>query len=152
MSKKVFKIIAAIVLVVAFIVGIVLYRVYPEQTKGAWDTIVEYMNKPLPIIGISLVVAGGILFKFFSMTAYGKRAIAKLKEEFNSEKEEIKKEYDSQIEDYKKIINSQDEKIDFMYETLDKVCDAIPNKKVHELKKELFEKYGERTNNQKAKK
>lgn len=146
MSKKVIKIVGAILLVSAFVVGVVLYRIYPEQTKGAWDTIVEYLNKPLPVIGISIVVAGGILFKFFSMTAYGRKALAKIKEEYEADKAKIKEEYDSQVDDYKKLIEVQNEEIDFMLETIDKVCDAIPNKKVKALKKELSNRYGERNN------
>ena len=106
----------------------------------------------MPITGSGLlrystiVVAGGILFKFFSMTAYGRKALAKIKEEYEADKAKIKEEYDSQVDDYKKLIEVQNEEIDFMLETIDKVCDAIPNKKVKALKKELSNRYGERNN------
>ena len=66
--KKFMKVVKIILICLAIALGIaftVLYIVNPEQAKSILDTIMDYANRPLPIIGVSLgLLHYNLLFGF----------------------------------------------------------------------------------------
>lgn len=141
-SKKVLSIILLCFVISCGIAYLVLYCLYPTATKDITWQVIDYIcNKPLPVIGVSTLMVGAILFKIISFAAKNKgwkynnlsNKIIELKTELEKTKEEN--------EQLKQVIYNETEKtIEFIKE----VCNALPNKKV----KLIGEKYGkERTDN-----
>jgi F0F1-type ATP synthase gamma subunit len=107
---------------------------------------VEYLNRPLPIAGISLIAVGGIVYKILSMTSFGKKQVNYIKEQFlavrttvsdvKTDVEKYKEQLDKQYEEFTKQSN---EKIALIYEEFDTLMEntlvsleQFPNKKVQE--------------------
>ena len=139
--KKFMKVVKIILICLAIALGIaftVLYIVNPEQAKSILDTIMDYANRPLPIIGVSLGLFGGILFKVFSMTIYGKRNVLAAKAEYKEESSKLKYEYET----YKKEL---DDTVSGIKEVICDICKTSPNKKIKAIGSSYAEKNKEVT-------
>lgn len=149
--KKVVKITAYVLCLVAVVALTICYLVIPSQTKQAVDIIVGYLNTPVAVAGISTTIGGIVIFvvsKFIiSNTKFGKKELEKIKDDVNNAKvsvyeykgiitDEVKK-YKVQFEDLKK---ESEDKITIMYEEFKDLkvnlmdsLKVIPNKKVQEI-------------------
>ena len=87
--KKALKIIVISLLVALAIFSIVAYILWKDQTTYIFECIIDFINKPLPIIGVSIAIIGLFVFKCFVATRYGKKAINEYKEENRVLKEQI---------------------------------------------------------------
>ena len=94
--KKTLKIIAIVLFALFVIFSIVSFILWKEQTKEIVATVIDFINKPLPIIGVSIAIIGLFVFKCFVATRYGKKAI----NEYREENEVLK----GQIREQKEII------------------------------------------------
>lgn len=140
---KVLSKIILITLVVLFVAVGVCYLVVPDWTKSTIDIVVEWFNKPLPIIGVSITALCLVGYKFLSYTSIGKSALNKLENdiknakekalEYKKEAEEIKKETEIAINEQKAFIKAQSTEIDTLKEYIIKLCATIPNAKVNAL-------------------
>lgn len=134
---KVLKIVL-ITLIVATLGGfVILYCVNKELGKQILDSTIEFVNKPLPIVGVSFLVFGLLVWKIFSSTIYGKKALAQMKAQYDEQVALIKAEYEVKKTEYATILSSYEHEIDVMYDSLIEVCDSIPNKKVKEVSNKL---------------
>ena len=123
---------------------VVLYIVNNELAKEILARAVDYLNRPLPIIGVSTVVVAVLGYKIFTATVYGKTNLAKQKAQFESEKEELKTEFEKQKTEYVSVIKSYQGEIDLIYNSVIEMCDSNPNLKIkiigEKLKNEIADK------------
>lgn len=151
---KVLKIILISILVLAGGACLVLYCVDKALAKQILKTAVDYANRPLPIVGVSSLVLAGLVWKIFQASGYGKKAIARIKSEYESEKQKMKEEYELKKLQYSAIISSYEREIDLVVDSVVEVCESFPNKKVNKvgerlkgdvskIKEEMREKFNE---------
>ena len=166
--KKFLKIFTYFLVLAGGIALAICYMVIPQETKYAMDVVVEYINKPLPIVGLSIAALSVILFNFLSRTSIGKKALNKLTnkidyyekmnadfvnkvdntikditDEINKFKEDSEnkiEEYKNEYEDKAKAMNT---KFDYIESNLMETLKQIPNKKVQDCICEFENKYEE---------
>lgn len=145
--KKLFAIISfTLLLCLSVSIGL-CFCIIPEQTKLAMDVVVEWVNKPLPIIGVSILTLGGVVLVVLNRTTLGRKLLTQLKEEigvFKRENEKLKQEI---IEKEKELITHKQEQIAFLSnysqridkltENIVKVCETSPNAKIKALGEEI---------------
>lgn len=144
--KKIFGIISFSLLMCGIVALAICYIVIPEQTKLAADVVVEYLNKPLGIIGGTTITLG-IVFAFVLKTLLGtyqsniKSELYKVKE-FNANAVVNAQNYydkaDKVKEETKAILSAYSKQIDECIEKVVKVCQTIPNAKVNALGQEIL--------------
>ena len=123
-----------IVLLVAVLVGFcVLYLINRELAQEILNTVVDYLNRPLPIVGVSTAVLAVLGWKIFSASSYGQRALNKIKAEYDDQKDKIEEEYNKQKEQISTVIAIFDKEIDIMFDSLIAICKASGNKKIKEI-------------------
>ena len=139
--KKIALIVLFSLLVACGIAYLVLFCLYKNQTVQITYQVIDYIcNKPLPVIGVSILTVGLILYKVISVIVSSKgKKYSELKDEIAKLYEELKK-VGEENEHLKEVIYNETEKaINFTQE----VVDALPNKKV----KLIGEKYGKEREN-----
>lgn len=147
-SKKVLLIVGLILLVsfAAFIV--VALQVWPETTKEYLNTAWEWLNTPLPVVGVSVLMVLYFLWQVFKYSSFGKKQINEFKKNCEDTKSEFDayKEYcDEKLEEQKQIISEQLEMLEHYKKAFKELCNTIPNKKVNMLGEKY---YGEEVNNE----
>ena len=130
---KVVKIILLSLLVLVLGGIVVLYIVKPELAKQILDTIVDYVNKPLPIVGVSVVVLSVLVWKIFSSTIYGKKKILDMQAEYEKEKAGLKEQYESKKIEYAAVLGCYQKENDLVYQAVEKICGASANVKIKEI-------------------
>ena len=134
--KKILLIVGVILIALLFISFLVCYHVWPAQTKNYVMTFWDWLNKPLPVVGVSTLFVGLFIWRIFASTSYGKKQIEIFKkkaEETQHQFECLKAEYETKIKDFEKIIEKYREELNKYREGGAEVCKTIPNKKVKEL-------------------
>lgn len=123
--KKALFIIGAILLVAIM----VLYAIFPNQTKEIANNVWQFLNDPLPVVGVSFL----IIFVGFYKILRGKAKIKELEERYKAKYDELQAEKDE-------IIHFEEEIVDLVNENKDTIvnaCLTIPNIKVNKLGEEL---------------
>ena len=138
--KKALKITFSVVLVLCGIVYVLCYIFLKEQTKEFTQNVIDLLNKPLPIIGVSTGVVLFFIYKCFVSTKYGKKRINEFKEENDNLIHEIA-EY-KQIVDLKlnNCVNSVNELKNDILETKEYVIEGFElnkNIKIKEIAKKM---------------
>lgn len=103
--KKVFQVLKAIIialLICCALAYVLCYIFLKEQTTQFTECLINFLEKPLPIIGISILGLGYIAFKIFSLTKFGKKTLIKLKEENDNLRHEIE-ENNKLLNEYKEM-------------------------------------------------
>ena len=103
--KKFFQVLKAIIislLVLCAIAYVLCYIFLKEQTTYFTECLINFLQKPLPIVGISIIGLGFIAFKIFSLTKFGKKTLAKLQEE----NARLRQENEEHKEQVKEILNT----------------------------------------------
>jgi len=143
--KKIIK----IVLIVAAVLGVgavIFYFVAPEMFMNMLDTLSYYINKPLPLVGISVLTLSLVALKIFAGTSFGKKALNEVKEEaktFKEEAEKYKEAYEEEKElakeqvkelkaDYENKLQIANSQFDYFEKNMIKILEQIPNAKVQE--------------------
>lgn len=138
--KKKLKIALIIILALLGIFTIVSYILWKEQTLEVINRIIDFVNKPLPIIGVSIAIICLFVFKCFVATRYGKKALNDFKEENDVLKGQIDK-LKKDIEHYHELVNehitSMDDLVYIDRKTLLKHLELSKNVKDKELIKYL---------------
>lgn len=146
--KKALKIIVIVLFVALAIFSVVAYILWKEQTTYIFECIIDFINRPLPIIGVSIAIIGLFVFKCFVATRYGKKAINEYKEEnrvLKGQIEQIKNDtaYTLQAQNLsiKEVLDNNEE----IKQVLIKSLELSKNIKVKELAKTLKgeQPYGE---------
>lgn len=140
--KKALKIIGISLLALLGIALVVLYIIFPTDTKNALSYFWQMLNTPLPIVGITTVAVLTFVWQFFANSQYGKKKI----NECNQEIERLKKEKED-------FVNGANEKIKELLENnaelkgyISHICELSTNIKIKNYGKELLG-YGEETTN-----
>lgn len=95
MDKKKKVTMIALIAVAAVVLGfvIVYWAVFgKEETIAFFGRVKDFINRPLPIIGFSAVTLAFIIFKFVSMSSWGKKALAEQERKF----EELKRQQEEE--------------------------------------------------------
>ena len=127
--KKALKIIGIVLLALLFIAAIVLYAIFPTQTKDVLTNIWAILNTPLPIVGFTTLTILWFVYKVFIEDRYGKQAINNIERKYESKHNELKAEKDALEQERKE--NKQE--IKEMKNCIIYLCSLIPNKKVNDL-------------------
>lgn len=136
MKKKV-KAIAWILFVCLAIAVMVFYAIKPSETKAVINDIWGFLNKPLPIVGMTTLAVLFFTWKVIVQTKYGKKAIEKFKERCEELERLIAQEHLKAQEerDILKIENKLFQKN--LIDTCTEICDVIPNIKVKRIGEKL---------------
>ena len=136
MKNKKLKIALAIIFAVLGLAYLVLYILFKEQVTFYTECVIDFINKPLPIVGVSLLVIMIFLWKVLVTSKFGQKKINELKEAIDkekSEKEELKEYVDN-------LLKVMDEKVDMVkdqviktQEITYKICDLSHNIKIRGL-------------------
>ena len=95
MDKKKKITMIALIAVAAIVLGfvIVYWAVFgKEKTVALFGRVKDFINQPLPIIGFSAVTMALIIFKFVSMSSWGKKALEEQERKFNEFKKQQEEE------------------------------------------------------------
>lgn len=147
--KKVFKIVGICTLLSGLLALALCYIIIPEQTNSAADVVVEYLNKPLGIIGGTTLTLGLVIYIIVKLVydRYKDRVLSHLNntekefKDYVDSKEQLASDfYDSALkekEEIKAMLNSFYSQIDIISNELIKVCETMPNAKVNALATEI---------------
>lgn len=146
--KKAVKIIALILTLSLLAFAIVSYCIWKEQTQQVIAKVVEYINKPLPIVGVSILILAGFVYKCIIATRFGKKALKEYQNALDETKRELaekQKEIDTTLKDYKITLEELSKELGFEKEILIQQLELSKNIKVQALAKKLKgdETYGE---------
>ena len=147
--KKALKIIVISVLACCLVATIVLYAIFPTQTKDVLTNIWATLNTPLPIVGVTTVASLVFVWQIIIRTNYGKKALSNIKEEYQAKYEQLK----SEKEKLEQEREENKEQIEYMKKCIIELCALIPNKKVNDLGDKFVKglDYGEKTTNSETK-
>lgn len=137
--KKALKIIGIVLLASLFIYILVSFIINKEGTMYWINYFINVLNKPLPIVGLTV---GGVLifvWRVLVETKYGEQAINKYK----LENEKTKRKYAELLEEKNKELKEEREcnkqEINEIKSAFVEVCKTFPNIKINALG-EKFEK------------
>ena len=134
--KKAYKFIL-VFLAIALLVAVgVFYIIKPGETQWTLENIMNFLNQPLPIIGVTTLAILVFVWRVIVSTNYGKKHLAKLKaanDELRQENEKFKEEAQSQINEFKSSIAG--------------ICELSTNQKIKTYGREVFGNGEEATNN-----
>lgn len=143
MNKKVKRALYITGLVLGIVV-LVLYIVFPEKTEYYFNCVKDFINRPLPIVGVSIAIIGHFIYKIILMTKFGEKKITELRNQDESLKEEL-----LQTKEELKKAKEEIEKVsEFAIETQKKLQQGFSlssNVKIKSLIKKEEEKDGEST-------
>ena len=144
MKKKVFKIVLISLLVSLGIAYLVLYCIFPAKTQEiTWLTFDYICNKPLPVIGVSALVVGVILYKIISFVLKNKHLkYNELKAELQKIKEEDEAKINELTDKIAEILEKMKQTGDDLIgvnNNIKQLYNTIPNKKVNKLGEKLYE-------------
>lgn len=126
-------IIVVCLLIVGSCVDFAFLNYRPEETKAFNDILIDYVNKPLPVVGVSLVVVAKLVLTLFVRTSWGKSQIKAVNEKL----EETKSSVDSKIKSLEEEKERLIQELETYKASLIGVLSQIPNKKVQEKLSEL---------------
>ena len=137
-SKKVLLIILLSLLLACGIAYVVLYCIFPVKTQEiTWLTFDYICNKPLPVIGVSILTVAFVVYKIVKFAINNKNMkINELKtkiEELKLEVENAKKEADDAREFADNVMHGTEDMINQMEERIKLLYSMIPNKKIQAL-------------------
>lgn len=135
MNKKV-KIALWCLFAIVSIAVLVLYIVFPGQTTYYFNCVKDFINKPLPIVGISLSVIMIFVYKVVVSTRFGQKKLAEYKEKLDllhNEYDEFKAHMDEKTIETKEYIEELKEIIRNTQEQLNKACELSKNVKIKGL-------------------
>ena len=144
--KKIVKIILLSLLAALGIAYFVLYCVFPQTKEITWQAIDYICNKPLPVIGISVLTLSFILYKLVKFIVNNKNIkinelkldIVKTKAEFEILKENAEQEVNDLKEQLNTAVNELNDMIAFTNENVKEICNTIPNKKIQALGEKFY--------------
>jgi energy-coupling factor transporter transmembrane protein EcfT len=132
-STKVFIIVISIIAALLAIAIGVLYYLYPAQVKDYANIAWEWLNKPLPVVGTSVLMIIILLWKIFASSSLGKKQLKQFKERtqiVETDFETLKQTSQETIDAYKVELEQMQHKLEEYRLLIKKICETIPNKKV----------------------
>lgn len=124
--------------------GLTFWLVYPELSAQYVNVAWEWLNEPLPVVGVSAIIVGGIIIKIISMTSWGKAQVNRVNEivdSFQKSTSEVldqqKATVESQVRRLEAEGKEKDKKIERLKERVITITKLLPNKKLKDLGKEM---------------
>lgn len=146
-TKKILTIALVVVISLLVVACVVCYFVIPTQFKDAIAIAWDWLNQPLPIVGISTIMVLFFAFKVFASSSFGKKQIKKINEEFarvkqesESSKQELETFKQNLLDMFKEFTKDKDSEIEKLKEFNQELCKLLPNKKVKELGEKVYGK------------
>lgn len=124
------------------VASIVCYLVNPAMTQSFFNYLLDLLNRPLPIIGVTTLAILVFIWKVIIATNYGKAKLAK----YDQKQKELEEQYNQFVMDCQKRIDMLEKATGFTKEKLYELCALSTNKKIKEFGKEL--EYGETINSE----
>ena len=150
-SKKVLISIAVILVVLLVAAYFVLLSLYPEQTKNWTMTAWEWLNKPLPVVGVSTLFILIFLWKIFANSSFGKKKISELKELLNATQTELENKNKIANDRINNLIIENEElknKLEEAINIIKEICKTSPNKKIQAIGDKYYGETKETINNE----
>ena len=149
--KKALKYIAIGLVLALAVFSVVAYILWKDQTTYIFECIIDFINKPLPIIGVSIAIIGVFVFKCFVASKYGKKALKEYQKALDETKQEFANK-EEELKEFKIYLQAELEKYglkqDKIKEILEKSLEMSKNIKLKALANELKgETYGEEETN-----
>lgn len=132
-STKVFIIVISIIGALLAAATGVLYYFYPDHVRFYINVAWEWVNKPLPVVGTSVLMIIILLWKIFASSSFGKKQLKQFKERtqiVETDFETLKQTSQETIDAYKAELEQMEKKLEEYRLLIKKVCETIPNKKV----------------------
>lgn len=149
--KTFLKVFFSIVLFGLLIAAVVCYSLFPQETKLVLDLIVDYVNRPLPIVGISLATLFVFIYMIYSKTSFGKKSLLELESKIDKAKIEYEKTKNfvekvnnnviAHENEINIVVNGLTSKVDYLVESIVKVAKTSPNAKINALGEEIEKEY-----------
>lgn len=136
--KKIFLIVGLSLLALLVIGGLVFWLLYPELSAQLVNMAWDWLNDPLPIVGVSTLILGMFAIKLVSMTSWGKAQVSKIKATYEEYKTQIGGELSMSKERVDELVSELARKqaeIEYLKGKLIELCSTIKNRKVNELGK-----------------
>ena len=136
--------------------------IFPVQAKEVCDNIMNVLNTPIAIAGVSVTLGGLLSFVvskyIMTNTKFGRKELNNLKEDFKETENEVteyKEKIDSKVAEiehkYAELENNCENKVTIMLEEFEDMQNTvinglktIPNKKIQAIVEEYEAKYAER--------
>lgn len=145
--NKVLTLVIVLLLVAAGVSLLVLYIVNKELALSIIETVKDFVNRPLPIVGLTTGAVLLFVWRLVVSTNYGKGKLA----EYDEERKKLREEHDAFVKDAnakieelennnKKLANDNAELKGLLVE----VCSLSTNKKINDFGKAL-DNYGKET-------
>lgn len=138
--KKAFKYILFGLLALLCIALVVLYIIFPNETKANISYLWGLLNTPLPIIGVTTIAILVFVWQFFAHSQYGKKRITELQNKI----EELKQEKQDFVDGANAKIEELESHNAELKEYISNICELSTNIKIKNYGKELLG-YGEKT-------
>ena len=138
--KKFLKIFLCLFLILGVIALIVCYIVIPTETQLAFDKVIEYLNTPIFLCGISITL-GGVLGFFIvryilNNSSVGKKRLNELKaliEEYKKYEDKANELTNGKLKSYSEKVDLSLDKTNKELDKLEQALSLVPNKKVQEV-------------------
>lgn len=140
--NKVLNIILILLLVLLCVAFCIFYLVDKTKATDFINWLIDILNRPLPIVGVTTFAVLVFVWKLIITTNYGKKKIAIYDEKLKEIEEQEK--LLNEEKDY--LLTSLENENKALREQLAEVCSLSTNKKIKNYGKEL-EKYGKETTN-----
>lgn len=150
-SKKVLISIAVILVALLVAAYAVLFILYPEQTKNWTMTAWDWLNEPLPVVGVSTLFVLFFLWKIFANSSFGKKKINGLKELLNATQTELEDKNKIANDRINSLIIENDElknKLEEAINIIKEICKTSPNKKIQAIGDKYYGETKETVNNE----
>ena len=139
MKNKFKKVFLCLFLILGVIALIVCYIVIPTETQLAFDKVIEYLNTPIIICGISITL-GGVLGFFIvryilNNSSVGKRRLNELKaliEEYKKNEDKENELTKDKLDRYQSATDTALVNLATELNKVEKALELVPNKKVKE--------------------
>jgi len=146
--KKALKIIGICALVLGGLAYLLCYIFLKEQTTYFTECVIDFINKPLPIIGVSLLVVLFFVYKVIVSTRFGKKALGEYQKKLDKAQKELD-EYKLSIKEemalYKSKIDEYKQYSDMIKDYFVEFCELSHNVKVKQLGEKIKESAYEET-------
>lgn len=143
--KKLYKVVKIIFIVLGVLVAVgfaALYVFNNELAKSIVDRVKDFVNRPLPIVGCSLVIVGTFALNIFKNSVYGKNFLTRAQKEYTDYREELDEHEKLFRYNVAKVIDDYNEREMLIINAFKEVCDSIPNVKVKQTSERLISVYG----------
>lgn len=137
--KKFVRTIEIILLVLLIIAGVLLICGYlwaKDNTIEIINNIKDFMNQPLPIVGVSLVTLFIAFYEIFIRTKYGKGALLRVENKAKEEMDQLEEKVayiDSVKEETEDKLEELGKENEFLKECLIELCGYSRNIKAQDL-------------------